>query len=173
MLCNICNKNEATIFFKGVFNKQMLKINLCEECGRKKGVEIKPGFALEEFISNFSAFNAPAPCHKDLKSKKSLICPGCGITYSEFRQSGKLGCSNCYSAFSTYMTPLLEKIHGTSRYTGKKYKPSRQFEEHDYLKIKYSQLKKELENSLKKEQYEQAAQLRDKIRDIKKKLKTA
>ena len=99
-------------------------------------------------------------------------CPECGITYSEFKQTGRLGYSNCYSVFAVQLTPLIERIHGSSKYSGKRLSQSPEtFDETYNFKIKYSRLRKELDNALKKEHYEQAAQLRDKLKEIKKDLK--
>ncbi|MFN3966378.1 MAG: UvrB/UvrC motif-containing protein [Endomicrobiia bacterium] len=170
MLCDVCHKNEATIHFKGIFNDQVFKINLCEECAMKKGVEIKPEFALSEFISTLSdldGFDIP-------KEKKQIVCKTCGLKYSEFKESGRLGCSNCYSEFANYLTPLLEKIHGSTKYNGNK-SSAVQIETEKIIRIqtlkqKYQELKDELKEAVNKELYEKAAEIRDQLKELKRKI---
>ncbi len=168
MLCDVCHKNEATIHFKGIFNNQVFKINLCEECAIKKGVEIKPELALAEFISTLSDLNGV-----DItKEKKQIVCKSCGLKYSEFKASGRLGCSRCYSDFSNYLIPLVEKIHGSSKYNGYKASPEQTEtgENLFLLKQKYYELKNKLKDAVNKELYEKAAELRDEIKEIKRKI---
>jgi len=167
MLCNICHKNEATIHFKGIFNDQVFKIDLCEECAMKKGVEIKPELALAEFISTLSDLNNGLDIKKE---KRNIVCKTCGLKYSDFKESGRLGCSNCYTEFANYLTPLLEKIHGSTKYKGKAEILQTEIEKIENLKQKYQELKNNLKEAVEKELYEKAAEIRDQLRELKKRI---
>ena len=48
-----------------------------------------------------------------------LQCPDCGLTFAQFSQIGRLGCSSCYGAFEEKLKPLLRRIHGSTRHSGK------------------------------------------------------
>jgi len=163
MLCNICHKNEATIHFKGIFNDQVFKINLCEECAKKKGVKFSPEVDLAELISTLTDLDLPPSV---IKQKKAVSCSNCGMTYNEFKQKGRLGCANCYNTFSAYLLPLIERIHGSNKHIGKKPFSIKVAGKGKVNKI--SILKKELEQVVKLEEYEKAASLRDKIRALQK-----
>ncbi|OGS22637.1 MAG: hypothetical protein A2252_03395 [Elusimicrobia bacterium RIFOXYA2_FULL_39_19] len=168
MICDVCHKNEAIIHFKGIFNNQTMKMDLCEECAIKKGVDIKPEFTMGEFISTLSDLGSPSVP----KDKKSAACSSCGTTYAEFKQTGRFGCSNCYTTFGYYITPLLEKIHGSTKYSGKRTLANvRVQDDQDLLRQKLSEYKRVLDEMLKKENYEEAANLRDQIKELKKKIK--
>jgi len=167
MLCNICHKNEATIHFKGIFNDQVFKIDLCEECAMKKGVEIKPELALAEFISTLSDLNNGLDIKKE---KRNIACKTCGLKYSDFKESGRLGCSNCYTEFANYLIPLLEKIHGSTKYKGKAEILQTEIEKIENLKQKYQELKNNLKEAVDKELYEKAAEIRDHLKELKKRI---
>ncbi|OIO76449.1 MAG: hypothetical protein AUJ85_00405 [Elusimicrobia bacterium CG1_02_37_114] len=168
MLCNICKKNDATIFFKGIFDNQVVKINLCEECAKKKGIEFKPELSLPEIIATLSDLGLPIVT----ENKKTVKCKSCGLAYTEFKERGRLGCADCYNTFESYLAPLIERIHGKSKHTGKKTAPTT-LESTGYEKEGLSQqislLKKQLNEAVKSEEYEKAAELRDKIRELEKK----
>lgn len=161
MLCNICHKNEATVHFKGIFNDKVLNLNMCEDCAERKGIKLKSDIALTELISTLTEIDLPAA---GVREKKSIQCLSCGLTYSEFKETGKLGCQDCYSVFSHYLTPLITRIHGSSRYIGKKF-VSEQTEQIS-VKQRVKELRSELNKLLKNEQYEQAAEVRDKLREL-------
>jgi protein arginine kinase activator len=90
-----------------------------------------------------------------------LRCPRCGLSYSEFRQRGRLGCSDDYKLFREGLSQLLERIHGSTQHLGKI--PSRAGanlkRERELI-----ELKRELTRVIQREEYERAAQVRDQIR---------
>jgi protein arginine kinase activator len=77
-----------------------------------------------------------------------------------------LGCSQCYETFKEGLIPLLKKIHGSTQHAGsspkKKTKKKRKFSG------KIQELKEQLDEAIKKEDFEEAARLRDKIKELKK-----
>ncbi len=90
-------------------------------------------------------------------------CPLCGHSYSDFKRTGKLGCSKCYKTFKNILTPTLKQIHQNPFHTGKV--PS-SFDEHINKKRKLEKLKKQLSDAVKSEDYESAAKLHGQIKQL-------
>jgi protein arginine kinase activator len=163
MKCENCHKNPATFHYVERENEQIVKdIHLCEECTRQKGiqnVQFSLSTVLGQLIDPQAAGGGPVS-----KEMADLTCPRCGITYLEFRQKTRLGCAQDYEVFRKALVPLLEKIHGHTQHKGKSPSPgggakmSRQ-------KVLFD-LRRELETQIKAEHYEEAARLRDQIRQL-------
>jgi protein arginine kinase activator len=102
-------------------------------------------------------------------------CAKCGLTYEDFKKIGRLGCGACYVSFKGSLAPLLKRIHGSNQHMGKSPSPVSMKELkittklHDELEA----AKAELTKAVKKEEFEEAAALRDKIKFLEKKLKDA
>lgn len=161
MLCDICQKKEANFFFKAVVDNKSIKFNLCENCAKEKGIEIKPPFQLMDIFSTLAdfGFSLPAP-----KVAKKLTCRNCGLSYDEFREGGKLGCEFCYDTFSEHLDTILEKMYGTSKH---ELKAAPQPEKVS-LKEKLNELRLKLQEAIRNEEYEKAAKLRDQIKELEK-----
>jgi len=103
-------------------------------------------------------------------SQSDFVCEKCGQNYSKFKATGKLGCSNCYNVFRTNIVHALKNIHGTTEYLGKI--PKGQGEKYTDILIKrqISANRILLKQALEKEEYEEAAKLRDDINYLKTKL---
>ena len=160
MKCQICNKNEANIIFTQIVNNEKLILQICSECAKKKGisVEIKkpshpPGGS---FIGSFTGISG----EKGETKIPDLTCTVCGLTFEEFKKSGLFGCDKCHEAFGEHISNLLKQIHGTDVYEGKSLeKLSVEGETIQQLKG----LQAELKHCIETEEYERAAELRDKI----------
>lgn len=166
MICNLCGKHNATIYFKGLVNGQAIKLHLCEGCAKKKGMMFPFGksiFSLGDMIAGLAQKSASA------SALSGLQCPLCGLHYAEFKQSSQMGCSRCYATFASVLGPLLQRLHGHTQHVGKTAASNvRGAEPLQEL----SRLKLELRNALKAEQYESAAVLRDQIRSLETRLST-
>ncbi|MEJ2745584.1 MAG: UvrB/UvrC motif-containing protein [bacterium] len=92
-------------------------------------------------------------------------CPGCGLSYIDFRKTGRLGCDNCYNAFEKSLQGLLETIHRSTTHVGKV--PSRERAEVEGLTMLKS-LEAQLCAAVEKEEFEKAATIRDKLQALKK-----
>ncbi|MBN1621316.1 MAG: UvrB/UvrC motif-containing protein [Endomicrobiales bacterium] len=161
MLCSICQKKEANIHLEGMVNGKTLHLHLCEDCAKKRGIEFsldKPNFSLVDLLANLSDWEIPG--HKTIKY---VTCPNCGLSYKKFKETARLGCSKCYDSFEAQLTPLLKRIHGSAKHIGKK--PEIHFTS---LDAKIDKLKQELSEAIKKEEFEKAAEIRDKIKAIRK-----
>ncbi|MCL2574564.1 MAG: UvrB/UvrC motif-containing protein [Defluviitaleaceae bacterium] len=100
----------------------------------------------------------------------NISCANCGITYAEFKKSGKLGCQNCYTAFRTPISQALKSIHGTNVYKGKI--PQGQADKYKDMIIKRELTENRvlLKKAVEAEEFEQAAKYRDIINDLQEKI---
>ena len=168
MLCNMCHKKEANIHFTEIIDDKIFKFHLCEECAQKKGVEMsfdKTHFSIVDLLASLSGFEPFLKIEKETKQR----CKNCNMSFEDFKQKGQLGCSKCYDVFAQQLQSLLKRIHGYNQHVGKNpfYKKARK---NDRVFPDIQSLKKELAEVIKAEKYEEAALIRDKIKEIEKKL---
>lgn len=164
MLCDICNKKKATVHLTEIIDEQMSEMHLCESCAKEKSVQMEQQFGLADLLAGLSDFGKQV---KDVE-EADLTCSNCGLTYDDFRKLGRLGCSQCYESFKSHLSALLKKIHGSNHYSGKS--PLGFSEPKEEIKVDDAQgLKQQLLEAIGVEDFELAAQLRDKIHEIEKK----
>ncbi|HBH13059.1 MAG: Nucleotide excision repair protein [Clostridiales bacterium 38_11] len=156
MLCNECGKNVANIRLTKIINGQKIEERLCEKCAKKYSGLNYP-FTFQNIMSGFLSD------YQKSETQSSLSCPECLMTYDEFRKFGKFGCSHCYSTFKSRLSPLISNIHGNTNHIGKV--PDKSAGE---MKIgrELDKLKKYLREAIELEEYEKAAEIRDKIKDM-------
>ncbi len=153
--CRRCAK-PATLHITEIRNGQAAAVHLCDTCAR-------------EYLEKTPASEEPAG-GSDLASKLDELmadtsespasCPNCGISFNEFRECGRFGCSHDYSEFMTELLPLLENIHEEGRHTGKQ---PRSIVIGTQEQGRLIQLRSEQRNAIEAENYEAAARLRDEI----------
>jgi protein arginine kinase activator len=90
-------------------------------------------------------------------------CPDCGIKFVDFRNSHRLGCARDYQVFSNELMPLLENIHGETRHVGK---TPRNYPKTKQAEAELVQLRQRLKRAIDREDYEEAARVRDQIRMV-------
>ena len=170
MLCNECQKKPATVHITKIINGEKAEIHLCEECAKQKqigfsmginpfGFDIEQGFSIGKLLSNF--FDAPEKAQQ-LKSDEQK-CDRCGLSFPIFAQTGRFGCSNCYNAFEGALNPMLRKIHGKTYHVGK---VPRRSGSQIRVRNEIQHLKRELQEAVNAEEYERAAVIRDKIKEL-------
>ena len=162
MVCDLCNKNVATVHLTEIINDQMRELHLCEGCAREKGAEMEQHFGLQDMLAGL------ADIGEELgeEAEDPLTCDVCEMAYRDFRKAGRLGCPACYDAFKKKLTTVLRRIHGSTRHVGKI--PARTNQDvSDKLRIQ--ELKRKLQRSVKMEEFEEAARIRDEIRRLEKK----
>ncbi|MDD2679395.1 MAG: UvrB/UvrC motif-containing protein [Candidatus Omnitrophica bacterium] len=160
MLCNICGKNQATVHLTEIIDEQMNELHLCEECARQKSVAMEQQFGLSDLLAGMADFDKP---EKESETPAGLKCPNCGLSYADFKKIGRLGCGTCYNAFSKYLGPLLKRIHGSTQHTGKSpLKAARGLKD----SIDTQELRLRLQKAIEAEAFEEAARLRDQIKEI-------
>lgn len=165
MTCDICGKKEATVHLTEIVNDQVAKLHLCEECAKEKGAEMEDHFGLSDLLAGLADLGATV----EPETVEKLRCPMCGFTYQDFKKTGRLGCGECYGAFKAKLGPLLKRIHGADRHVGKiplmvgkTVKDSRNLQE----------LKMNMEKAIQSEDFEEAARLRDRIKELEGRIKT-
>lgn len=161
MLCDDCQERPASVHITKINNNQKTEKHLCDICAQKSGdlsFASNANFAAADFLTGLFNHGVSAP-----RPRPQTECPGCGMTYGEFSRSGKIGCSECLNTYGQQLRPLLRRIHGTSTHTGKV--PKRGGGQLA-AKRRLKELKQELELSIRDENYEQAAKLRDEIRTL-------
>jgi len=167
MLCQDCNKNEATIHLTQIVNNEKVVLNLCKTCAVKRGFhspfEQMP-FPLAEIVSGMvGPIKAKADGKMSKEKKADLECPNCGLTFSEFGQIGRLGCAECYKAFRVELTTLLRRIHGSAEHRGHVAETATE----GYKTLREEKrLRDELRQAIETEDFEMAAELRDRIKDL-------
>ncbi|MCC8015976.1 MAG: UvrB/UvrC motif-containing protein [Clostridiales bacterium] len=169
MKCQHCNKNEATTYIKRNINGKVTEMHLCSECAAKLGVmqEFGPeSFFADSFLGNLLGAGIPA---------MNIIsgidrCEYCGSTFNDIVNSGKVGCSNCYSKFSDKLEPSIVKLHGNTSHIGKHLTYTQVDDEGEKAEEKQpdelTKLKNELKQAVKEQRFEDAAVLRDKIKNL-------
>lgn len=166
MLCEKCKERPATVHYTEIVNNQKREMHLCEVCAREEGVGTF-GFFPQLDLHNFLAgILEPEPT--GLKVRPAEVrCPACGLTEGEFAAQGLLGCGECYNHFTARLEPVLRRIHGATRHVGKTPAKAvavqgRQATRADEIE----RLKAELAEAVAREEFERAAELRDRIRTL-------
>jgi protein arginine kinase activator len=161
-LCQECHEKIATILFTQIVNNTKTVLHLCKDCAHKKGIEIgekKGTNPVNDFLAGMVDDE-----ESDRQGYDSLVCSACGLAYKEFRSSGKLGCGVCYRAFEAPLKKLLRKIHGNTMHHGKR--PAMPEATVRSTAESISDLKRELAQCVEREDFEKAAELRDRIKDL-------
>lgn len=157
MQCDVCQSKEATVFLTQIVEGKMQKVNLCEACSKEKGVNDPTGFALADLLLGLGAA-------QDLEKNPGVLkCTVCGFTQADFKKTGRLGCSACYGVFSEGLQGMLKNMHKGTRHTGKTPAALQKAREHNE---RLRGLQEDLAKAVEAEEYEKAADLRDRIRRI-------
>ncbi len=162
MLCNICKENEATVHLTQIVGDKMQKVDLCEGCSKEKGVSDPTGFSLADLLLGLGA----AQDMEQAAAGTELRCPHCGFTQVDFKKAGRLGCAECYTTFAEGLEGLLKTMHKATRHSGKVPQALRLSKD---FKEKIKALQKKLDKAVVDEDFEQAAQVRDEMKQVKEK----
>lgn len=179
MLCQMCEKKEATFHYKSNENGHITEKHLCRECAEKAGYLgqesydiFKPFGMIDNFFEDAGEgmlggmFGSMLDSSPVKTLRESGVCPMCGMRFSDFLHSGKLGCARCYETFSSSLEPTIKRIHGNVLHTGKC--PDGR-KEHLAKENKLASLKEKLADAIQKQEYENAAKYRDEIRALEQK----
>ena len=162
MVCQVCGKNPATVHFTEIHDNKMSEMHVCERCADEKGLHAgNPGQKFD--IADLLAGMVDTMTTSDEERVGRIQCPRCGLLYSAFRETGRLGCAECYGAFQYQLKPLLRRIHGDTRHRGKV--PSRD-EAGASRSRQIQRLHDELQRAVEREEFEHAAAIRDEIRRL-------
>lgn len=155
MLCERCKKNTATSHYTKIINGVKTESHLCPQCTSEAG--ILPNF---EFAHNlFSLFSPTFSQHSSVPLQdKGKECPLCKSTMYDISRTGKIGCAKCYEVFREELMPYISRIHGQAEYKGE--------QAHSAAKDPIKKLRDELSEAIKKQEFEKACELRDKIKKL-------
>lgn len=172
MLCDVCQKNEAKIYYTEIINGKKTEQHLCESCAAKHST-FKAISALSKDDLNLSGMLFGLLGNVEKEEEKEDIpvkaCKKCGLTYEEFTKDGLFGCDECYKSFGKVINKNLRSIHGADTHTGKQ--PKGYVSEAKRLVNELPEIEKlsiQLQQAIEQEEYEEAAKLRDKIKELKK-----
>ncbi|MGN0204553.1 MAG: UvrB/UvrC motif-containing protein [Coprococcus sp.] len=192
MLCDGCHENEAVICYTEIINGVKKELHLCEACAAKETgidhtfVSLTDTSFLANLLASVLGRRQDTADDENLK-KTNIVCPSCHMTYNEFLKYGTFGCPECYKTFNFLLDGYLKKIQGNCEHTGKEpvcggetvHIPSFTSESgEDGGEAKQeetiaftvdegsteTELKAALKRAIAKEEYEEAARIRDIIR---------
>lgn len=169
MLCDQCQERQATVHMTKIVNGQKTERHLCEVCARQGGAfesVFNTTFSIPGLLSSLVAQNS-GQLARAAQREQEQRCPACGLTWAQFGKTGNLGCSHCYDHFSEQLGPLIRRVHGATVHTGKV--PSRAGGRVK-LKKQLSLAQQALGQAIAQEAFEKAAELRDQIRMLERKL---
>lgn len=158
MLCQVCNKNDASLHYTKIVNGEIEELHLCETCSKgNHEFDFDKTFSFHKLLTEIIDGVQGSP----REDREDLYCEKCGLNYLEFKQLGKLGCDQCYESFRDKLLPLIKNVQGNERHTGKI--PRRAGKGLKRLK-EVEGLRKDLDQAILEEEFEVAALIRDRIK---------
>jgi len=180
--CDTCD-NEATVHEVNVVGGKAVERHLCEACAREAGLVASAPMPVTEILQKIAGAQAgpAASGAPGAPSPGSTACEVCGMSFAEFKSTGRLGCPECYKALEEQLKPILDRAHqGAVHHVGKV--PKRMMQQagegselHDReaaiaaaeaRAAQIRRLREDLERAVKSEAYERAAEMRDRLRQL-------
>ncbi len=164
--CQGCGKEPARNHYKKWENNRETELYLCDACAEQRGLVISGGIESGDLAQTLNVML------QDMEGMSegavgNVQCPRCGLLYSAFRETGRLGCANCYEAFKQQLRPLLRRVHGAVMHAGKS--PAVD-DAHAARRRELRGLQEQMERAVARDEFEEAAGLRDRIRELKSEL---
>ncbi len=185
MICQRCQQRQATVFFSQTIGNQTTQAHLCESCAQEQtqgygGMSpfaFNPFSALSDFLNNFMNWNEGAIAEINSGRAGSvaidpqLQCPYCGYQLSTFRQNGRLGCTKCYESFKPALQPLISSIHGNVQHVEESVDVNKQENQtladgETATTPEIRALREKMKELILNEKFEEAAHLRDQIKNL-------
>lgn len=155
--CDKCGK-AATVHLTEIAHGEKIEKHLCEDCAASEGITVKANLPISQLLEDFILQSAGREDPSDLE------CDVCGLSFSEFRQRGVLGCPNDYDAFAEALDPMLQQAQeGAVQHMGKLPSRAGQGQQKQAAVLR---LRAELKKAVAEEQYERAAELRDRLKEM-------
>jgi len=161
--CDNCGSDEAVVHLTQIVNDQMSTYHLCENCAAAKGLEtsgVQTNFPLTDFLAQMGSDEQP----ETPEGHAEVSCEFCGLTFEGFKETGRLGCPPCGTTFEAQLRNLVRSIHGATSHVGKVYLPPDPSISEKKKRIEG--LQRKLDRAVETENFERAAELRDKIQDL-------
>jgi len=167
MLCQECQKKNAVVHLTEIVNEETTEYHLCQECAQKKeGYDMFEPLSINDILASFLNADKSGVLTEKRDARK---CKSCGIDYNDFKKSGRLGCGYCYISFRPQLLSVIKRVQGGIQHSGK---ITRRIAGNVRVQKKIEQLRERLRKAIEAEEYEQAAGLRDEIRNAEQQLKT-
>lgn len=178
MLCEICNKNQASIHIQEIVKGQKHSLHICSSCAEKKGLSemALQGINIAEILYKISTnvssgqdipdldFADASPDEKE-EVFSGASCEACGWNTDKFNKTGRLGCAKCYAAFKDILKEALKNMHKGTMHVGKRPRgPGAPGSDAPMLEI--MSLQRLLDEHVQREEYEQAAKVRDRLKAL-------
>ena len=163
MLCEECGKNQATVSITVTTGNGVTTRRLCPECTKKMEFSLVKG-DIQSFLSSIMSVLGKDKEKKE-EAHEGLVCSSCGLSYADFEHTGRLGCAQCYCDFADQLKPSLQKIHGRTQHAGrtpKAFVPDPADERNQRM----NELRKQMDEAVAEENFEEAARLRDELRAL-------
>lgn len=161
MLCDNCGSANAVSQVTTIVNNEMSVYHLCEKCAAAKGIESiesPAGFPLTDFLAQMGGEGSQGTAVEVGR------CGFCGLSFSDFRETGRLGCPHCWATFEAHLRGLLRRIHGGTSHVGKVYLPPDPTASEREKRLEA--LRRTLQRAVDAEDFERAAEIRDQIRAL-------
>ena len=164
MLCDNCNERQAAIHLTQIVDNSVTTLHLCPQCAAEKGVQT--GANVAKFpLSGFLASMGKGVAAHLPPGGTAEACTFCGATLQDFRNTGRLGCPHCYETFETHLRTLLRRLHGSSKHVGEVYlTPGTALPE--AVDHRIIEMRRQLAAAVEAENFELAAELRDRLRAL-------
>lgn len=164
--CHKCGDRSVAVKIVRMLDGKAQNVYLCRECASEESPLQKQGFTLQEAIEKaleqlVKKHSEQSEAPEDLEAEGPR-CPACGTTFGTYRKSFMLGCSECYGVFGGMLDPQLRRIHGSTRHVGRVPESTRKCVGDGGATL--TDLRSKLARAVSKEDFEKAAELRDRIR---------
>lgn len=157
--CDLCDR-PAVVHEVTVRNGVKSEVHLCEECALQHGVATPLHAPIEQVLTKVVVAKPGAAGRRSA----ARACPTCGLRLADFRQTGLLGCPDCYRTFAAELEGVVERAHnGGTAHAGKTpRRGGRSIDQQHQIR----RLARDLREAIAAEQYERAAALRDRLEDL-------
>jgi protein arginine kinase activator len=164
MKCDFCD-SKATVFLTQLVEGQMKKVCLCDKCAKERGVTDPTGFSLADLLLGGipGGPGTGAVGKSTTTSFGSKRCPSCGFTLDDLRRVRRFGCGDCYQTFRDEVMPMLKGLHKGATHAGKVPEGLMAVQFHHQ---RLEELRSRLDQAITSENYEEAAGIRDEIRNL-------
>jgi len=164
MLCDLCNKNAATVHIQEVIGDTQKAIHLCQDCASAQNPlgNDADGLKLAALICKIATKQfdtGSGPAEDD--GEEGIVCSGCGMSESEYREGGRLGCEECYDSFADMILSVIQEGHHGCEHRGKTPGMRAELAPPTPEPAELDAIEDELARAVAEEQYERAAELRD------------
>lgn len=164
MKCDFCEK-KATVFLTQLVEGKMKKVCLCDSCAKERGVTDPTGFSLADLLLGGlpGGPGTSAGTASKVTPGNGKQCPTCSFTLDDLRRVRRFGCSDCYATFSEEVSQMVRGMHKGISHVGKVPEGLMAMQ---FRNQRIEELRSRLDQAIASESYEEAAGIRDEIRNL-------